>query len=192
MVSGRLYRIGQLIDQEDKMYHTMLLVALTGLPIGAEAEGSPAWQTNYTQAKKLCATENKPLAVFVGVGETGWNQLARDGKLGKDVEKTLSDKYLPVYVDSSTAAGRKLANALGITDKVGIAISDSKGEWIAFYHEGDLAKTALTNYLARYSDPSRKVEWTESNPGPGHETTYQSFYPAQPTFIGGGCPNCRR
>jgi hypothetical protein len=85
--------------------------------------------------------------------------------LGKEIEQVLTEKYVPLYVDSSTNPGRNLALALGISDPVGIVISDSKCATMAFYHEGDLAKADLTRYLARYSDPNRLVEFTESNPG---------------------------
>jgi len=166
------------------MYTSMLLVALTGLPVAADADGAPAWQTNYSQAKKLAATEQKPLAIFIGAGASGWNQLSRDGKLGKEIEQTLAEKYLPVYLDSTTEQGRKLATAMGINDKVGIVISDARGEMMAFYHEGDLARSDLARYLARYSDPTRRVDFTESNPSHGG---YQSYYPP----VGGSyCPNC--
>jgi hypothetical protein len=150
------------------MYTSMLLVALTG--ISADAEGSLKWQTSYTEARKQCATEQKPLAVFLGIGKAGWNQLARDGKLGKEIEQVLMEKYIPVYVNTSTEQGQTLAKALGINDSVGIVISDAKCEMMAFYHEGDLAKADLSRYLDRYSDPNRVVQYTESNPG--HKASY--------------------
>jgi len=168
------------------MYTSMLLVALAGVPVAADAEGTPKWQTSYTEAKKQCVADQKPLAVFIGTGKAGWNQLARDGKLSKEIEQVLSDKYVPLYVDSSSAQGRQLATALGISDPVGIVISDSKCEMMAFYHEGDLASADLSRYLARYSDPNRVVQFTESNPG-HHKASYAPVGGCVGGCCGGRC-----
>jgi hypothetical protein len=162
------------------MYTTMLLVALAGLP-GAN-DGSPAWQTDYYQAKRQGAEEKKPLAVFIGTGLEGWNKLARDGRLKRDVDQVLAQKYIPVYIDTATPVGKRLAVAMGIETPIGIVISDSKGDLMAFYHEGDLADSDLSRYLARYSDPNRTVEWTESNPG-----KHASYGCADGSCYGGVC-----
>lgn len=42
---------------------------------------------------------------------------------------------------------------------------NGKRATMAFYQEGDLAKSDLSRYLARYSDPDRVLQFTESNPG---------------------------
>jgi hypothetical protein len=166
------------------MYTSMLLVALTGFSAGAE-EGL-TWHTDYSQARKQGQGEKKPLAVFVAPSKDGWKKLSREGKLGKEIERTLEDSYVCVHVDSATPAGKKLASALGLESGLGIVISDSKGELMAFYHEGDLANRDIARYLKRYADPDRVVSHTESNPG--RETT-QSYYPPQyypqPAFFGG-------
>jgi hypothetical protein len=169
------------------MYTSMLLVALSGLPVAADAEGAPKWQTSYAEAKKQCVAEQKPLAVFIGTGKAGWNQLARDGKLGTEIQQVLSDKYVPLYVDSGSAQGRQLATALGINSPVGIVISDSKCEMMAFYHEGDLANSNLSRYLARYADPNRVVPYTESNPGHHHQAYYAPVGGCAGGCCGGRC-----
>jgi hypothetical protein len=168
------------------MYTSMLLVALSGLPVAADAEGSLKWQTSYTEAKKQCLADQKPIAVFIGSGKSGWNQLSRDGKLGKEIDQVLMEKYVPLYIDSSTPEGKRLATVLGINDPVGIVISDSKCEMMAFYHEGDLAKDSLSTYLARYSDPNRVVQFTDSNPGHHKAAAY-----APAGGCVGGCCNGR-
>jgi hypothetical protein len=164
------------------MYTSMLLVALTGFSAGAE-EGL-TWHTDYGQARKQGQGDRKPLAVFVAPGKAGWTKLARDGKLGKEIEGTLQDSYVCVHVDSATPAGKKLAAALGLETGLGIVISDNTGELMAFYHEGDLTNRKLADYLKRFADPERAVTYTETNPAP---VTTQAYYPQfQPSNFGGG------
>ncbi|HMC64736.1 MAG TPA: hypothetical protein VKI65_07340 [Gemmataceae bacterium] len=142
----------------------VLLTALTILLTPETRKEAPNWRTDYGPARNQAQMERRPLAVFVGSGKAGWEKLARDGKLGKDIEGILAANYVCVYVDANTRSGRRLATALEIEEPLGIVISDSGGDYMAFHHEGDLAKPDLERYLKRYSDPSRDVITTETNP----------------------------
>lgn len=167
------------------MCTTILLIALSGFPALANVEEAPSWLTDYSEARKQGLSEKKPLAVFVSSGKNGWKTVARDGELGKDIDKTLADSYVCVYVDSATDSGKRLASALGLGAGKGIVISDSSGSLMAFYHEGDLANRDLARYLSRFADPQRTVEATETNP----PAVRQSYYPpvqAAPINFGGG------
>jgi hypothetical protein len=176
------------------MHTSILLVALAGFPGFADVGEAPTWHTDYSEARKLGQSENKPLAIFVGAGKDGWTALATDGKLNSKVDKTLLSSYICVYVDASTASGKRLATALGIESGKGIVISDAPGKLMAFHHDGTLANEDLGRYLARYADPTRSVEWTESKA----PVVRQSFYPPANQFApanfgnfggggGGGC-----
>ncbi|MBY0525027.1 MAG: hypothetical protein K2R98_16600 [Gemmataceae bacterium] len=174
------------------MYTSMMLVALSGFAVAADAEATSTWQTDYVQAKKMAQADKKPMAVFVGTGKNGWTKVARDGKLGKEMERVLTEKYVPVYIDSSTDAGKRLSSALGLESGLGLVISDSSGQLMAFHHEGDLFNSTLSTYLTRFSDPDRVVNQTVTNPGPGgHGAAPAPYYGPVPYNFGGGCANGR-
>lgn len=170
------------------MHTSVLLIALSGFSAPTYVEEAPVWHTDYSEARKQCQSEKKPLAVFINSGKDGWHKLAKDGELGKQIEKTLATSYVCLYVNSATDAGKRLASALGLESR-GIVISDSSCKLMAFYHEGDLANPDMARYLNRFADPDRVVQYTESNPAP----VYRSYYPpAQPSFggFGGGGRSC--
>ena len=156
------------------MYTSMLLLALVGFPKVADGLEASVWHTDYYQARNLAKTEGKPLAVFVAPGKDAWSKLARTGKLGKESERTLTENYVRVFIDSKTVQGKKLAADLGLETGLGIVISDRTGDLMAFYHEGNLANAALGSYLHRFADPNRVVSTTETNP-----TQRTSYYPPQ-------------
>jgi len=189
------------------MYTSCLLLALSGLTPSAQGSDSPSWSMDYFEAKKQGQSERKPLLVVVGAGKEGYNKLSRTGTLSKESNDLLAGKYVCVYVDVDTETGKKLAKQLEVGN-LGIVISDASGRLMAFYHEGDLADAALNTYLRRYSDPTRTVVHTESNPGPEARTSYYppvyqpqtrtSYYPPVyqpgyiPSFSGSSyCPTCR-
>lgn len=164
------------------MYVSMLLLALSGTPAADATEG-PVWMTDYVQARKVAASEGKPLAVFVAPGKNGWNKLSNEGKLPGPADRTLTDVYVRCFVDSTTPAGKRLAEALELHSGLGLVISDRTGGLMAFYHEGDLTNTLLAQYLHHYGDPSRVVRTTETNPGHGHHAAA----PANGGGCAGGC-----
>src|SRR5205823_2351991 len=96
------------------MYTSLFVLALVGAPLEANA---PSWQ-GYFQASQLVEQEKKPLAVFLGTGQKGWEMVA--GSLGSEAEKVLSAGYLCAYVDTTTPEGEKLAQAFQIKNGVGI------------------------------------------------------------------------
>jgi hypothetical protein len=129
---------------------------------------------DYRSALHRTKAEQKPLAVVVGKGATGWHQLSRSGLLPQESARLLAEKYVCLYVDASQADGRKLANSLAITNGHGLVISDATGNTMAFHHDGDLSRPDLTNYLRKYSDPNRDVRATETG-----AIQRASYYPAE-------------
>src|SRR5439155_4325568 len=144
-------------------YTSVMLVALTGSAVASYATQDLAWQTDYVQARKMGETQRKPLAVFIGSGATGYDKVCRDGKLSAEVQKLLADNYICVYVDASTPAGEKLVKELAMTQPMGLVISDRTGQLQAFYHQGDLPETAMTQWLRRFADPNVVVRTTVVN-----------------------------
>ncbi len=159
------------------MYTSFIVLAMLGAPVNNAA---PSWQS-YTQASQMVEREMKPVAVFLGTGQKGWEKVA--GSLGAEAEKVLSASYLCAYVDTDTPEGEKLAKAFEIKSGVGVVLSDRKGEKQAFWHEGTMQQTNLVRQLVRFSTTSRT-----------------SMYPADSTVLGttstfmeGGssyCPSC--
>ena len=169
------------------MCSTVSLVALAASLLALpQTLGKPAWSTDYRFAQKLLKDQHKPLAVFVGKGASGWQQVPRSGQLSAEAERILSQRYVCVYVDRNTAAGKELAGVFEIADGPGLVISDGTGRLQAFRHEGNLSDEDLTDNLRRFADPQRVAKTTEtvappapayqpvSNPAP--VMNYQPYY----------------
>ena len=145
------------------MFESTFIVALAGF-LTSHGLGTPLWHADYGTAQTLGMFESKPLAVFIGSGEEGWNQIHRDGRLGKEIRELLADTYICVYADTSRDDGKLLAAELQIPDAPGLVVSDHTGAYQAFRHQGDLSSDQLLRYLQRYADPDRVVRTTETNP----------------------------
>ena len=121
----------------------------------------PAWLNDYSRAQTQVAAVHKPMAVFVGYGKDGWGKVVRDGALDPELKRTLAGKFVCVYVDTDTAAGRSLAGAFEVASK-GLVISDRAGTAQAFSLSGDLTREELSRTLAKYADPDREVRTTDT------------------------------
>jgi len=144
------------------MMYSVLLIALWG--IAPSVSEKPAWIMDYGQAKKLSRLERKPMAVFIGSGVSGWNDLSRQGRLEPDAGRLLAKSYVCLYVDMSDEEGRRLAGAFEMSQPRGIVISDSTGKLQAFRREGNLRDEDLVYYLERFSNADLIVLHTETNP----------------------------
>lgn len=146
------------------------------LALMPQADASaPTWLQDYSQARKQGQSDQRPVLVIVAAGENGFQKIAREGAISKEANEALSARYVCVHVDSGTEAGCGLAKSFGLSNGLGIVISDKSGQYQAFYHEGNLSNVNLVRYLARYGDPNRIFVTTETNPGDGH---------------GSSCPTC--
>src|SRR5262245_41886344 len=117
------------------MHTVMTLLAL--LPQAPEGDRvTLTFELNYRHAKTVAATAQKPLAVFVGAGADGWSKVVRDGGFDLAALKLLAERYVLVYADRDTEAGRKLAGALEINSDCGLVISDRGGGFQVFRHDG--------------------------------------------------------
>ena len=154
--------------------HTSIVLVALGL-LNAAALESPAWITDYDSARKTGREEQKPLAVFVGSGAKGWHRVTKEGKLGKETSRILTDEYVCVYVDADQPWGKKLASAFELSDGVGLVISDRTGRLQAYHHIGELANEDLARHLHRYADAERSVRTTETD-----YSQRVSYYPPEP------------
>jgi hypothetical protein len=144
------------------MCASVALFALAGFLVN-NVPASPSWHTDYLMARKLGKEDRKPLAVFIGSGKGGWNQLSREGKLSSKISELLAAEYVCVYVDASRVVGKRLASEFEVADGVGLVLSDRTRAVQAFRHEGDLTETELLRQLKRYADPERVVRTTETS-----------------------------
>ena len=161
------------------MYTSVVLVALTSLLAHEElVPGRPAWLNDYSLASQRGLAQQKPLAVFIGTGESGWHDVSKDGGLGTEVSELLASHYVCVYLDTNKKEARRLANSFAIADGVGLVLSDRSGKLQAFRHEGELGAAELRNYLRRYADPERVAVTTETT----EDLQPRPVVPVQPAF----------
>jgi hypothetical protein len=143
------------------MYTSLVVMALAGI---SGATPSASWQS-YAQASQTVEKERKPLAVFLGTGQNGWEQVA--GSLSSEAEKVLAASYLCAYVDTNSPEGKKLAQAFAMKNGVGVVLSDRTGTNQAYWHDGNLPQTELVRQLVRHSMSTRT-----------------SMYPAEDSAVG--------
>ena len=143
------------------MYTSWLSLSLLLAPV-VTADATPGWQTGYSAALEAGQKQKRPVAVFVGSGAKGQASLLKEGQLSAEMQKTLADKYVYVYLDRSQPANQRLVSDLGITS-AGLVISDRTGNFQAFHHNGNLSQTDLAQHLRRFGDPSLVVNGTVSN-----------------------------
>src|SRR5580658_8385406 len=127
------------------------IVALAGSLASANIPEQPKWEKNYFDARTWAAERQKPLAVFIGSGVSGWEKVSKDGAFDPKVYQLLKDKYACVYIDSDTEAGKEMAKRFAVETK-GLIISDKTLNTEAFYHNGDLSKDLVAKALERYAD----------------------------------------
>ncbi len=179
------------------MHTSILLLALAGAAPAAESAESPSWLQSYATAFAKAHKEGKPLAVFLGSGKEGWNQVSAEGGLGREARRLLDSRYVAVYLDTSREANRKLAGEFGIQEGPGLVLSDRGGDSMALRYSGRLQPADLQRALLKYSAPDRVVRATDTDPN--EEVQYYPPTPVQsapPVFApafggfgggGGGC-----
>src|SRR5262245_30144201 len=151
------------------MYTSLVLFALAA----PAAEEKLTWGHDYQAARKECASKGKPMAVFLGSGKAGPDKVVRGG-LNGEAQRLLADGYVCVAIDTSTEAGRGLAERFEMPTGQGLVISDHTGKLQAFRHEGELGSAELGTYLRRYADHGHVVQNTET------ATTGRTSYYAGP------------
>lgn len=140
----------------------MMVAAATAagmLPANLSTE--PTWLNDYATAQTRVLAIKKPMAVFVGSGKDGWGKVVRNGSIDPAINKMLANKFVCVYIDTDTAAGRTLATAFEVASK-GLIISDKAGTTQAYSLSGDLTREELSQTLVKYAELDKEVTATES------------------------------
>src|SRR5262249_10321013 len=165
-----------------RMYTSFVYFALAGVFANASIADEPRLHKSYGLARVQSVSVNKPIAVFIGSGDKGWEEISKEGNFERDVRKILSANYVCVYVDSSRGAGKELASAFEVTEGAGLVISNRSGTLQAFRHQGTLSNYELEWYLKRYADPDVVVQSTETT-APS-QPVYPAYYQAAPVNYG--------
>lgn len=145
--------------------------------------GGIRWEQDYAAAKVAAIRDQKPLAVFVGRGPSGWIQLVREKTWDPAIRRILTTGYVAVYLNQEIDANRKLAQAMGLSDRPGLVISDRGGSLMAYRHVGPMSAVELAIQLTRYTDPNLVVQTTQGHGAPFRSQTpvaapvvYQNAY----------------
>ena len=165
------------------MYTSFLFIALT---VQSIAQGLPTitWSPDYGQARQRGVAESKPVAVILGTGNQGYNQIVGDGGLSQEAHDLLSSKFVCVYIDTTTPQGRKLADAFEMPTGKGIVLSNRQGTHQAFWHEGVLADQALVRQLQQRGEAVSTSNYQPSGVIDGQPAGNSILEPSY-------CPNCQ-
>lgn len=168
------------------MFTYMAVVALSAGISTANLSQNPQWM-EYGQAQQRVAVLKKPIAVFVGTGKEGWGSVVRDGAIDPAVKKLLAEKFVCVYVDTQTPAGKALADTFEVAAR-GLIISDRAGVRQAYSLSGTLTKVELAQTLEKYSDAKVDVRTTETvvREAPPRRIQYVPQYQLPPGYRIGG------
>lgn len=156
----------------------------------ANANLAPAWVTDYSKALKMAADTRKPIAVFISAGSS--DRMFKDEGMGSDTAKMLRDSFVPVHVDTSTAAGAELAKQFEM--KEGLVISDRTGNVQALRHGGEVSPSQLQGYLTKYAEGTKpaSTEYQGAGaPAPATAPVSPASYYVPYSGMRSGCPNCR-
>jgi hypothetical protein len=159
------------------MFAPVMLIALTEIALANVVV--PDWKLDYATALRDAGVANKPLAVLMGRGKEGWQQVSASGGLKPEAVKLLKERYVCLYVDTGTTAGRELAQAFGNSEPAGLVLSDKSAKYQIFKQSGPLDDPRLQRALeahVAYEVPQHLIQRTNY---------YQPAAHAAPTYVGG-------
>ena len=160
------------------MHTSVGLLALAGFLVAPSPASDTLWMTDYHAAQRKGSELKKPLAVVIAAGKNGFDRLLKEGNLGNEARSTLATNYVCVYVDSSKEENKKLVKAFEMKSEVGLVISDRRGEYEAFRHEGQLTAEELARQLRRHAPVESFVFYSEQVI-PANGPNPSSFQPVQ-------------
>jgi hypothetical protein len=110
---------------------------------------SPAWHSDYREARDLGEREHKPLVVVIGSSNTPWANLSKVAEQDESINRTLLSSYVCLFVDVDTANGDRLAKFFEM--KQGLVISDKSGEMQAYRQAGELPANQVARALTDHA-----------------------------------------
>jgi hypothetical protein len=174
-----------------RMHTSVGLLVLAGYLVAPSTAPERLWMSDYGMAQKKGRELHKPLAVVVGSGQNGYNRLLKEG-LSAEVQSALRENYVCLYLDSTKPENQRLVKAFEISSGVGLVLSDRRGDYQAFTHDGSLSQAALMRHLWQHAGAGAVTQTVEqpitrtSNyreptyyPQPGYSVQPYSFIPAR-------------
>src|SRR5260370_4056646 len=116
------------------MFTSVVLVALTSFVAHEEMAVRPSWLKDYGLASERGTALQKPLAVFIGTGEAGWDEVSKGGNPGREANELLAAHYVGGYLDTNKEEGRRVAKAFAVRAGLGLVLSDRTGQRHALNH----------------------------------------------------------
>ena len=159
---------------------SLAVAAVAGMMATGSLAQQPDWQTDYANALKAAADQNKPLAVFIGQGGSGTTSAVTEGAIGTDAVDLLRSKFVCLYVDTATDAGRELADDFQMSR--GIVVSDRTGTVQAYRRSGVPTTAELNGQLARIVSPPAAVT-TTSYASPLTAAPAPSYAAPAPSYV---------
>lgn len=144
------------------MHTSVALLALTGSLVGPVPSPESSWLTSYSTAQKRGAETQKPLALVIGKGENGQKRLVKDSAWNEEIREAFAAHYVCVYLDADRPENQKLVKELEILSDVGLVLSNRKGDYQAFHHDGPMARTELVQRLNRHGRVEEPVLFSET------------------------------
>jgi hypothetical protein len=129
------------------MLVSVLMIALS--QVSGDISGIQ-WNSDYAQALKAATNAGKPLAVFIGTGQNGWQAMEGSRGLSAEATRMLKDKYVCLYVDSASADGKELADSFESRGQATLVLSDRSAKFQAFKQAGPLPAGRLEQVLGQY------------------------------------------
>jgi hypothetical protein len=175
------------------MFSSVLLFAFSGYLTQAALVVPPSsWQSDYNTALSRAVNDKKPVAIIVGNGLKGWQEISKSGELGTDARELFESHFVCVYLDASTETGKKMAGALAVGSGPALVIGDRSGTNQAFRYKGSLTGEQLVSTLKRFSkvgDVATLTETSVQSPTPTSTNPRPPSYPNyyQPRIFQGGC-----
>jgi hypothetical protein len=174
------------------MFSSVMLFAFTGYLTQTALVVTPvSWQEEYSTALDRAVREKKPVAIIVGTGFNGWQDISKSGDVNPESRRLFDSHFVCVYLDSSTESGKKMASALAVGSGPALVIGDRTGTNMAFRYKGALTQEQLASTLKRFSKVGDVATFTESTvpsptpPQPQRPTSYPNYQPGP--FNSGGC-----
>jgi hypothetical protein len=174
------------------MFSSVLLFALASYLTPTAIITTPvSWHNDYTSALDRAVRDKKPVAIIVGTGPKGWQEITKKSEISKEAHDLLDEHFVCVYLDASTERGKKMADALNVGSGPALIIGDRSGTNQAFRYKGSLTNDELSSTLKRFSKVSDVATLTEfdvagSAPqAPRQQTYYPNYF--SPSPFGSGC-----
>jgi len=177
------------------MFSSVLLFALAGYVTPAALVLPSSWHNSYDTALDRAARDKKPVAIVVGNGLKGLQDITKQGEISKEAYELFDTHFVCVYLDSSTENGKKMAKALAAGSGPALIIGDRSGTNQAFRYKGSLTDEQLKGTLKRFSkviDVATVTEFDPPNTGAPRPQTqnYPNYNYFAPSQFGGGMGGC--